>query len=320
VIAVYEVWSSGMQGRNPLAALGALITGILIFVALFLSIEIAGGLTSHYGLCRRCPYEFEIWMFLSIIAILGTIVALSSGRRVDPNAALRRRRSPPIRAVWRTTQTVWAVIMLALAATSISHAWGFAWFWSVRVEVSAAATFVPAFIVLSLVWTMRVAAHHGARILQGTTLGGAGIDLLKGTLGAGIGSVAAGLVMVWRGADLWALAAPQIFYGLLIPAIAGFGWTAAWPKTGSGWFSAMLVFMAFGMALFSMKYSYSATTKPRCEPVHQAGTHCVSGYYTQFCREPWTWEVVPVDILFVPTALGQLTVNHLWHPLDSMRC
>jgi hypothetical protein len=30
--------------------------------------------------------------------------------------------------------------------------------------------------------------------------------------------------------------------------------------------------------------------------------------------------VVPVDILFVPTALGQLTVNYIWHPLDSLRC
>jgi len=205
--------------------------------------------------------------------------------------------------------------------TSISHAWGFAWFWSVRVEVSAAATFVPAFVALSLIWTMRVAAHHGARILQESARRGAAIDLLKGTLGAGLGLIVAASIMHSRGAELWALAAPQAFYGLIIPALAGFGWTAAWPKVGSRWFSAAVVFMAFGMALFSMKYSYSATTKPRCEPLHQAGTHCVLGYSTRFCREPWMWEwYFPGDVLFVPTALGQLTVNYIWHPLASLRC
>jgi hypothetical protein len=126
--------------------------------------------------------------------------------------------------------------------------------------------------------------------------------------------------MHWRGADLWMLAAPHAFYGLIIPAIAGFGWTAAWPKVGSRWFSTVIVLLALAMAFFTMRYPFSAKAEIRCETMPQAGTHCVSGYYTQFCREPWTWQVVPVDILFVPTALGRLTVNHIWLPLASLRC
>lgn len=317
--ALHRLWSGGMRGSlNPFAAFGVLLAGILLFIALFLSIEMAGGLMSHYELCRRCPYTFEIWMLLSVIAIVGLIVALLWGLRDDRDPVRRSSRPLPIRLAWQISVAVWAVFMLVVAVASIPFYRHIVW--AIRVEISAEATFLPALIAFSLIWTMRVAAHHGVRILQGSARGAA-IDLLKGTLGAGLGLIVAASIMHWRGADLLVLAAPQLFYGLLIPALAGFGWTAAWPKTGSRWFSAAIVFMAFGMALFSMKYSYAATTKPRCEPLHQAGTHCVSGTYSEFCREPWMWQwYFPGDILFVPSAVGQLSVNYIWHPLASLRC
>jgi hypothetical protein len=215
---------------------------------------------------------------------------------------------------------VWIGTILALAAMSLLHFEWFAGLWTTVADISMAGTLLPAAIVFSLAWTLRVAIYHGARILTGPPRRVAATDAARGFLGAGLGAIAAGSVMHWRGADLWMLAAPHAFYGLFIPAIAGFGWTAAWPKTGSRWFSTVLVLLALAMAFFTMRYPFSAKAEIRCEPMHQAGTHCVSGYYTQFCREPWTWQVVPVDILFVPTALGQLTVNHVWHPLDWLRC
>jgi hypothetical protein len=225
-----------------------------------------------------------------------------------------------MRGLCRTGIKVWLAVIAALAAMSLLHFEWFATLWTIVPDVSTAGTWLPAAIILSLTWTARVAIHHGARILAGEPRRGPVTDAARGLVGAGLGAIAAGSVMHWRGADLWTLAAPHAFYGLIIPAIAGFGWTAAWPKIGSRLFSTVIVLLALAMAFFTMRYPFSAKAEIRCEPMHQAGTHCVSGYYTQFCREPWTWQVVPVDVLFVPTALGQLTVNYIWHPLVSLRC
>jgi hypothetical protein len=308
-----------MHGLNPFSASAVLLASLLFLTAVMSSLLLAGHLISHYGLSHGRPYVFEIWAFLSFIWVVGAIVILpTSGGGETEN--FRHREPGSMRGLCRIGIKVWLAVIAALTAMSLLHLKAFAWLWTTVVDISPAGTLIPAFIVFSLVWAARVAIHQGVRMLQGSARRGAVSDAARGFLGAGLVAIAAGSVMQWRGADLWTLAAPHAFYGLIIPAIAGFGWTAAWPKVGSRLFSTVIVLLALATAFFTMRYPFSAKAEIRCEPMHQAGTHCVSGYYTQFCREPWTWQVVPVDILFVPTALGQLTVNHIWHPLGSLRC
>ena len=100
-----------------------------------------------------------------------------------------------------------------------------------------------------------------------------------------------------------------------------FGWIGPWPGTRSRLFWAGLLFVAFGMAHYTMTTFNPWYTRLNCPHENSGEGHGVVGHYVRFEHEPWTWRLVLAeDVVFVPAALGQLTVSYIREPLASIRC
>jgi hypothetical protein len=181
--------------------------------------------------------------------------------------------------------------------------------------------FWPSLIAFSLLWTGRMIAHDFARVLTGARWAEIVLSSARGVIGAGICAGIATWIAMAHGAKLSELYAPRLFYILVVPAVAGFGWTAAWSATLSRGFIAALLLIALSMAIFTVLRPSSRDNRVECQYWYPTGVHNVFGFRTEFRYEPWRWRLESAfDLLFVPGALGELTVSYIREPLTVQRC
>ena len=181
--------------------------------------------------------------------------------------------------------------------------------------------FWPTLIAFSLLWTVRAVAHDFGRLLAGPGRLNIALRSARGLIGACACAATATWIAVRHGAELNQLYAPRIFYIVVVPAVAGFGWTAAWSTTPSRMFIVAFMFIALAMAVFTVLRPSSRDNEIECQYWYPTGVHNVFGFRTDFRYEPWTWRLdTAFDILFLPGALGELTVSYIREPLTALRC
>jgi hypothetical protein len=181
--------------------------------------------------------------------------------------------------------------------------------------------FWPSLIAFSLLWTARIIARDFERLLTGSRWAEIVLSSARGVIGAGICAGIATWIAMRHGAELSELYAPRFFYIVVVPAVAGFGWTGAWSATPSRWFIAALLLIALSMATFTLLRPLSRDNRIECQYWYPTGVHNVFGFRSEFRYEPWRWRLESAfDLIFVPGALGELTVSYIREPLTAQRC
>ena len=301
------------NGTNPVA--GFLV--LLCFVAIGVLTLWAGLAAGDFGLTAIRDRGARLAIFVIAISVcaLSGFCAVAIG--TDRGAGTRRAR--PGRRVLQ-----WAKGFAAAALGSVALLFLWHWEWLVQAPVSAAQDFwkfalLPSLIAFSTLWTLHVLVHGVVRTFHGSTPIRSALGMARGLIGAAFCAGTAAWIASQNGADLERLYAPRDFYIVTVPAVAGFGWTAAWPTSPSRAFRIGVLVLGFCMAAFTLRPF--PVSDIRCQYWFPTGIHSTGGLSSVFEYEPWHWRIdFWPDLLFTPGALGELTVLYVTKPLTQIRC
>jgi hypothetical protein len=307
------LWRSGLYGTNPIAGFLVLLCCIAIGV-LTLWAGLAAG---DFGATavRDRGARLAIFIIAISVCVLSGFCAAAIG--ADPGAGTRRARL--WRRVLRGAKGFGAAALGSVALLFLWH-----WEWLVRAPVSAAQDFrkfalLPSLIAFSTLWTLHVLVHGVVRIVRESTPTRSALGMARGLIGAAVCAGTAAWIASQNGADLARLYAPRDFYIVTVPAVAGFGWTAAWPTSPSRAFRICVLVLGFCMAAFTLRPF--PVSDIRCQYWFPTGIHSTGGLSSVFEYEPWHWRIdFWPDLLFTPGALGEMTVLYIKRPLTNIRC
>ena len=308
-----QLWRSGLYGTNPISGFAVLLCCTAISVLIIWAVIGAG--------------EFVVTAVVDRDRQLAIVIAALSACTVSGFCALAIRTDPGagtsrVRFWSRTLQWAKGFAVAVLVCVALFFLWH--WEWLVGAAVTTSQEFrkrdlLPSLIAFSILWTLHVLIHGTVRTFYGSTPIRSALGMAGGLIGAAICVGTAAWIASQNGADLAQLHAPRDFYIITVPAVAGFGWTAAWPTSPSRVFKAGVLVLGFCMAVFTLRPF--PVSDIRCQYWFPTGIHSTGGFYSVFEYEPRYWRIdFWPDLLFTPGALGEMTVLYITKPLTEIRC
>ena len=132
-----------------------------------------------------------------------------------------------------------------------------------------------------------------------------------GVPGAALGGMAGYWATIFNGGDPFWVLENGWFYGIFLPSLMGYGWTARIQTHPSPVFAAVAGFYAVAAALIALFSPSSQPHEIECTEGMTLGTHRYHGYY----GEPWRWNADRPEFWpLAPIGLAELTRFNVLQP------